>query len=67
MHVVENLHIYDRHLEQARILLDRKPSDKQPKLILNGEGKGFYDFTIDDFELIDFECPYEQLKFELAI
>lgn len=67
MHVVENLHIYDRHLEQAQILLDRKPSDKQPKLILNGEGKGFYDFTIDDFELIDFECPYEQLKFELAI
>lgn len=67
MHVVENLHIYDRHLEQARILLDRKPSDKQPKLMLKGEGKGFYDFTIDDFELIDFECPYEQLKFELAI
>lgn len=67
MHVVENLHIYDRHLDQALILLDREPSDKQPKLILKGEWKGFYDFTIDDFELVDFECPYEQLKFELAI
>ena len=32
------------------------------------EGKtDFYSFTIDDFELIDFDCPYEQLKFELAI
>lgn len=64
---VANLHLYDRHVENADILLYRHPVDKQPKLILNTNKTNFYDFTIDDFELIDFECPFEQLKFELAI
>lgn len=67
MHIVENLHIYDRHLEQAQIMLNREPSNKQPKLILKEGKTDFYSFSIDDFELVDFECPYEQLKFELAI
>lgn len=63
----QNLHIYDRHLEQATELMERVPSYKIPKLILNAEGKGFYDITIDDFEMIDYEPTKPQMKFELGI
>lgn len=67
MHVVDNLHIYDRHINQAKELLSRVPSDKQPKLILKEGKTNFYDFTIDDFEMIDYEPVKPQLKFELGI
>lgn len=63
----QNLHIYDRHIEQAHELLNRTPSDKQPKLILNAEGKSFYEIEESDFELIDYEPVKPQLKFDLAI
>jgi thymidylate synthase len=67
MHIVENLHIYDRHIENAKIMLNTPTTDKQPKLILKEGKTNFYDFTIDDFELIDFETQGKNLKFELAI
>lgn len=64
---VANLHMYDRHEEKVKELLSRNPCNKQPKLILDTNKTDFYSFTIDDFKLIDFECDYPQLKFELAI
>lgn len=67
MHVVDNLHIYDRHIEQAVELLNRAPSEKQPKLILKEGKTNFYDFTVDDFEIVDYEPVKPQLKFELGI
>ena len=67
MHVVENLHIYDRHIEQAKELLSREGSKVQPKLILKEGKTNFYDFTVDDFELIDYEPVKPQLKFDLGI
>lgn len=66
-HYVENYHIYDRHIEQAKELLNRTPSEKQPKLILNPNKTDFYSFTVDDFQLIDYEPVRPQLKFELGI
>ena len=67
MHVVDNLHIYDRHINQAKELLARTPSNKQPKLVLKEGKTNFYDFTIDDFEMIDYEPVKPQLKFDLGI
>ncbi|MGG3890192.1 thymidylate synthase [Metabacillus fastidiosus] len=63
-----NQHIYDRHLYQAKELLKRKGSGKQPKLKLNVPvGTNFYDIKVSDFELVDFKCDYPQLKFELGV
>ena len=67
MHVVDNLHIYDLHIPNAYELLKREPSDKEPKLILKEGKTSFYNFTIDDFELIDYDPVKPQLKFELGI
>ena len=67
-HVIGNVHIYDRHIEQANELVNRLPvSGKEPKLLLNTDETNFYNFTLEDFELIDFEAAGPQLKFEMAI
>lgn len=63
-----NLHYYLRHEEQVEELLKRTPSNKQPYLKLNiPEKTNFYDVKLSDFELVDFECNYPQLKFDLGI
>ncbi len=66
-HYIINLHLYDRHEENAKIMIDREAIDCQPKLILNPEKTDFYSFTIDDFELVGYESVKPQLKFELAV
>lgn len=66
-HFVDNVHIYDRHIEQAKELLSRPSNGKQAKLILKEGKTNFYDFTIDDFEIVDYDPNRNQLKFELAI
>ena len=66
-HLVQNLHIYDRHFDAALELLKKEPLDIQPKLILN-ENKNFYDYNIDDFEIVGTEGIIKlKSKLELAI
>lgn len=78
-HLVQNLHIYDRHMDFVKEILDRVPYsieteykkplyiEKNPsiKLVSN---KNFYDITIDDFEILDID-GIEKLskKIEIAI
>jgi len=63
-----NLHYYLRHQEQIDELLIRIPSKKQPYIKLNvPEKTNFYDIKLSDFELVDFECEYPQLEFELGV
>lgn len=47
-HFVQNLHIYDRHLDSVSELLSRKTLESQPKIVLKEE-KNFHDYTINDF------------------
>ena len=63
---VQNIHIYDRHLEVAQQFLDRKPSEKQPKLIFEPKSNDFYSYTFNDFRIEDYE-PQPRIRFELAI
>lgn len=63
----QNLHIYDKHVQQARELLSREIPESNPVLILNAEGKSFYDITVDDFEMINYNPVKPQLKFDLGI
>jgi thymidylate synthase len=66
-HLVQNLHIYDRHFDASVELQFKEPLDIQPKLILNGN-KNFYDYTINDFEIIGIEKITKiNSKLELAI
>ena len=65
---INNLHIYDNQFEQAQELLKRKPSDCQPRLVLNvPDGTNFFDVKPEDFVLENYDPVKPQLKFELAI
>lgn len=72
MHWVGNEQIYDRHIDQANEMLKRAKTLKnvlrnEPRLILKSDKTNFYDFTIDDFEMVDYHPIQPQLKFELGI
>ena len=49
-HLVQNLHVYDRHIDAAMEILLRTPLDVQPMIKLK-EKKNFYEYCIDDFEI----------------
>lgn len=60
VHVIADCHIYDKHMDIAEELLNREPMDA-PKFWINPEIKNFYDFTIDDFRLDDYNY-HPQIK-----
>lgn len=75
-HFVANEQIYDRHEEQARAMMSRfgelnrrfdDEDEPEPRLVLKGAGKNFYEFTIDDFEMVNYDPIEPQLKLELGI
>ena len=50
-HLVQNLHIYDRHFDGVSELLDRTPLETDLPYIKLTENKNFYDYTIEDFKV----------------
>jgi thymidylate synthase len=66
-HFVQNLHIYDRHFDAVKELMERDSLDINPILTLK-ENKNFYDYKIDDFKIIGVEgIPKISSSLELAI
>lgn len=67
-HFVQNLHIYDRHIDAANEILDREPIiGINPRIELN-VNKNFYDITIDDFQIFDIkDIPKISSTLEIAI
>ena len=63
---VQNMHIYDRHIEIAKEYLNRESVSPNAKIIFEPKSDNFYDFTIDDFRVEDYE-PHKRIKTELAI
>jgi len=53
-HLIQNLHIYDRHTNAMMELLNKSPLNNQPIIKLK-ENKNFYDYTIDDFVIENIE------------
>lgn len=47
-HFVQNLHIYDRHLEAAKEIIEKEALDIQPTIEIKSMKK-FYDFQLEDF------------------
>ena len=81
-HIVANEQIYDRHIDAAMEMKkrykdeERKESDEtltinhldvRPTLILNENKTNFYDFTIEDFFMVNYNPIKPQLKLELGI
>lgn len=67
-----NIQIYDRHIENGKIMLEREPVDCSPEIWLNPEKTNFYDFTVDDIKIKGYPRQVikeknPQLKFDLGI
>ena len=54
VHVISDMHIYDRHIPMVKELLTRK-SRPAPKVRLNPDVKDFYAFTVEDFIVEDYQ------------
>lgn len=66
LHVIADAHIYDRHIPLVKKVI-AKPMHKAPKLWINPSVTNFYDFTVNDFEIIDYEYETLEEKIPVAI
>ena len=65
VHTLGDAHLYNNHLEQARIQLAREPRPL-PVMKLNPSIKSIFDFEYSDFELTGYQ-PHPHIKAEVAV
>ncbi len=66
VHVIADEHIYDRHIPIVKEII-QNPQFDAPKFTINPEIKNFYDFTVDDFKLENYQYSPLKSKIEVAI
>ena len=66
VHVIADMHIYDRHIPIIKKLIEREPLPA-PKFEMNKDIKNFYDFTVDDFNIVDYKHGESVGKVPIAI
>lgn len=66
VHVISDAHIYDRHIPIVEEIL-KNPQYPAPTFKMNKDVKNFYDFTVDDFELENYQYTKLDNKIEVAI
>mgnify|MGYP000539550390 FL=1 len=65
IHTFGDAHIYSNHYEQLNLQLSREPR-QLPKMVLNPAIKNIFDFTFDDFTLVDYN-PHPHIKGVVAV
>ena len=65
VHTLGDAHIYNNHIEQARMQLSREPR-RLPRMTLNPDIKSIVDFKYDDFTLEDYD-PHPHIKAVVAV
>lgn len=65
VHTFGDVHIYSNHREQIKEQLSRSPKPL-PTMKLNPEIKNIFDFTYEDFELLNYD-PHPLIKGKVAI
>ena len=65
MHTFGDVHLYNNHIEQAKLQLTREPR-ALPQLKINPEVKDIFEFKFEDFELLNYD-PHPHIKAEVSI
>lgn len=65
VHTFGDVHIYSNHQEQIKEQLSRKPKPL-PSMKLNPAIKNIFDFTYEDFELLNYD-PHPLIKGKVAV
>lgn len=66
LHVIVDAHIYDRHVDIVRGLIER-PQYPAPRVSLNPNVQNFYDFTIDDLIVEDYNHGPQVKNIPIAV
>lgn len=66
VHVIADAHIYDRHVKHVEELLTHD-SYPAPLLKINPDVKDFYDFKVEDFELVNYKRGKQIFGIEIAV
>ena len=66
VHVISDAHIYDRHVPLIKELIKRE-TYPAPKFKLNPEVKDFYDFTVDDVVIENYQKGPQITNIQIAI
>jgi len=62
VHTFGDVHLYNNHIEQAKLQLTREPR-ALPQLKINPEVKDIFEFKFEDFELLNYD-PHPHIKAE---
>lgn len=65
IHTFGDAHIYNNHLEQIQLQLSREPKSL-PTMKINPNVKSIFDFTFDDFELLNYD-PHPHIKGAVSV
>lgn len=65
IHVLGDTHIYNNHIEQVTLQLTREPRPL-PKMVLNPKVNTIFDFTYEDFSLIDYN-PHPHISGKISV
>ena len=65
VHTFGDAHLYNNHLDQARLQLSRTPYPR-PKMIINPGVKDIFGFKFEDFELTGYQC-HPAIKAPVAV
>ena len=66
VHVIADAHIYDRHVPLVEEMI-KNPQFPAPTFKINPDIKNFYDFTVNDFALENYQYNKFDHKIEVAI
>ncbi len=65
VHTMGDTHLYSNHIEQAELQLTRD-TFPLPQMIINPDITSLFDFTFDDFELINYQA-HPHIKAKVAV
>ena len=66
VHVIADCHIYDRHVDLVKRMLDN-PAYDAPKFEIDKSVTDFYSFTKDSFRMVDYQCNKFDYEIPIAI
>jgi len=65
IHTFGDVHLYNNHLDQAKLQLSRVPK-KLPEMVINKDRQSIFDFEYEDFTLMDYH-PDPHIKAEVSV
>jgi thymidylate synthase len=64
VHFIGNAHIYENHIQSAKIQLQREPYNF-PKVIIGSQRSNINDYIVDDFQIMDYNS-YDTIKMSMV-